>query len=246
MCLIMDEQDWLLLRTLYYEGTITKAAQKMYISQPALTYRIKQIEKKFSTKIVIRGKKGVIFTEEGEYLLKYAEKMIRELRNTKDILRNMQGNIQGVLRLGVSSNYAFYKLPKLLEGFLNKYPNVEVKLTTGWSSNILNLIQSEDIHIAIVRGEHNWPGKNLVLAEEPLYIASKEKVSLEDLPKLNFIQYETDFSLKNTFDHWWQSTFTTPPKIGMIVDRIETCKELVKRGLGYTMLPSISDRKSTR
>src|SRR5690625_2152933 len=97
----------------------------MYISQPALTYRIKQIEKNFSTKIIIRGQKGVIFTEEGEYLVKYAKRMIKELRNTKDILQNMQGKIQGTLRLGVSSNHAFYKLPKLLEGFLKQYHNVE-------------------------------------------------------------------------------------------------------------------------
>jgi DNA-binding transcriptional LysR family regulator len=236
----MSEKDWELLLTLYEEGTITKAAQKLYISQPALTYRIQQIEKNFQSKIISRGNKGVVFTNEGEYLVNYARNMVKELRKTKDHLKNTKEDVQGILRIGVSSNFALYQLPLLLEGFLTKYPNVEISLKTGWSSNIFSLLQREDFHVAILRGTHNWRGEQVILNQETLCIASREKIDPKDLPNLNLIRYQTDFHLKNTFDEWWQSNYNTPPKIAMEVDRIETCKELVKKGLGYAIFPSIS------
>lgn len=238
--LFMDEKDWMLLLTLYEEGTITKTAQKLFISQPALTYRINQLEKYFNATIIHRGNKGVIFTNEGGYLVEQAQMMIKELRKTKDYIDNMKENIQGTLRIGGSSNFAHYKLPSLLDGFLEKYPNVEINLKTGWSSEIFHLLQREDIHVAILRGEINWKGEKSILSQETLCIASKEKIKLENLPDLNLIKYQTDLHLKNTFDEWWKSNYTVPPKITMEVDRIETCKELVKKGLGYGIFPSIS------
>ncbi|MCP8615921.1 LysR family transcriptional regulator [Salirhabdus salicampi] len=236
----MIEKDWELLLQLYEEGTITKTAQKLYISQPALTYRIKQIEKEFNTKIIYRGSKGVHFTNEGEYLVQYARKMLKELHKTKDNIENLKEDVQGTLRLGISSNFALYQLPVLLEGFISKYPNVEINLTTGWSSNVLQLLQGEDVQIAILRGEHNWSDAQLTLNREPISIASKEEIDLSELPNLNLIRYQTDAGLKQTFDGWWQHTFNVRPRVSMEVDRIETCKELVKKGLGYGIFPSIS------
>ena len=54
----MDEKDWKMLVTIYEERNITKAARKLFISQPALTYRIKQLETEFKTNLIARGKKG--------------------------------------------------------------------------------------------------------------------------------------------------------------------------------------------
>ncbi|WP_010531851.1 LysR family transcriptional regulator [Lentibacillus jeotgali] len=236
----MNEKDWELLITLYEEGTITNTAEKLYISQPALTYRIKQMEKTFQAKIISRGNKGVTFTNQGLYLVDYANKMIKELRKTIDEIKNIEGEVQGTLRLGVSSNFALYKLPLLLEGFLSQYPKVEVSLTTGWSSRILSKLQSEEVHVAILRGEHNWTGEQLILNEETLCVTSTDKVNIENLPKLNLIRYHTDFHLKNTIENWWKNKFTMPPQVSMEVDRIETCKELVRKGLGFGIFPSIS------
>lgn len=235
----MNDKDWELLLALYEEGTITRAAEKVYMSQPALTYRIRHIERKFNTKVIVRSNKGVIFTKEGEYLVNHAKKLVKELRVLQDNLNNMNENVQGTLRIGVSNIFALYKLPVILEGFLAKYPEVEVKLTTGWSYEILKPLQNEEIHLAIIRGDHNWPDQKILLNKETICIASKGKLDLSELPSLNLINYQTDTHLKNTVDEWWRETYSVPPNISMQVDRIETCKELVKRGLGYAIFPSI-------
>lgn len=238
----LDEKDWKLLVNLYAEKNITKTAKKLYISQPSLTYRIKQLEKEFGITLLHRGNKGITFTSEGEYLVKYAEKMLSELRQAEDALANMNNQLQGTLRLGSSSDFAHYELPSILEGFIYLYPDIDVQLKTGWSTDILELLQSESIHAVFIRGDIKWSGEKMLLSEERMSIVSKHEINLGDLPQLNYIKYDTDQHLKTTLDNWWIKTFDVPAHVSMEVDRIETCKEMVKKGLGFSVMPNMSLR----
>lgn len=239
----MDDKDWHILIILHEERNITKASQRLYISQPALTYRIQQLEKEFDTKIVSRGKRGIEFTVKGEFLVQYAKDMLIQLRKSKEHLLNMDKTVKGTLRLGVSGTFARFKLPTLLKEFLDLYPDVEISLRTGWSSEIQQMLQKEEAHLGIVRGNYNWQNNKILFREERIYIASSKEIEFEDLPFLPRINYITDHSLRNTMDNWWQDTYTVPPMISMEVDRIDTCKELVLNGLGYAILPEICIQK---
>ncbi|MBS4208176.1 LysR family transcriptional regulator [Bacillus sp. FJAT-50079] len=236
----MDEKDWIILQTIYKEHNITKASEQLYISQPALTYRIKQLEEEFGVNILLRGKKGVEFTAEGEYLVQYAAKMQAELRKTKEHLENLDNQMRGTLRLGVASVFARYELPEILSSFLEKYPDIEIVLKTGWSFEINQMLQKEDAHVGIIRGNYNWQGKKYLLDEEKVCIVSKNKINLDELPSLRRINYKTDRSLKTLIDRWWEKRYDSPPNITMELDRLETCREMVINGLGYAILPSIS------
>ncbi|MBP2667722.1 MAG: transcriptional regulator, LysR family [Firmicutes bacterium] len=124
----MDDKDWLILKTIAEEKNITKAADRLYISQPALTYRLRNLEKEFAAKLVSRHPSGVILTPQGESVLAYAQEMLLQLRKTKERVQNMENKVQGTLRLGTSSVFAHYLLPPILKTFLEKYPDVEVSL----------------------------------------------------------------------------------------------------------------------
>ncbi len=239
----MDEKDWIILQTLYEERNITKAAQRLYISQPALSYRIQALEKEFDATIISRGQKGVEFTVQGEYLVKYSKEMLLQLRKAKEYVLNLDKTIKGTLRLGVSGMFARYELPFLLKNFLYRYPNVDINLKTGWSSEINQMLHKEDVHIGIVRGDYNWQGKKILFREENICIASVNKIDFDELPSLSRINYQTDSSLKNIVDNWWQEKYKVPPRISMEVDRIDTCKQMVLNGLGYAILPSICVKK---
>lgn len=239
----MNEKDWNILTTLYKEKNITKAAQQLYISQPALTYRIKELEKEFNTVIIIRGSRGIEFTTKGEYLVKYAQNMISQLLKTKEQLVNMNQNISGTLRLAVSGMFARHELPSLLKTFLTMYPDVEINLKTGWSSEINLILQKEEAHLGIIRGNSNWQGNQLLLNEEKICIVSNTIIDLQQLPQLPRINYKTDISLKNTIENWWNQTYIVPPKITMETDRSDTCKQMILNGLGYSILPEICIQK---
>lgn len=235
----MDEKDWLILQAIYEEGNITKAASRLYISQPALTYRLQQMEESLGVKIIVRGKKGVKFTQEGEYLAKYAIRMLLELQKTRDYILNMSGKIEGVIRIGVSNNFARYKLPKILASFLEKYPDVQFHVNTGWSSEIFQLVHSETVHIGIIRGDYNWLDEKVLIDKEHMVVISKNKIELEQLEEMPRISYKTDPLLQQAIDNWWYERYNQPPKVTMQVDKIDTCKEMVAHGLGYAIIPSI-------
>ena len=243
----VDEKDWVLLKTLSEEMNITKTAQRLFTSQPALTYRIKQIEKEFGVSIITRGKKGVLLTTEGEYIVEYALRMLSTLSQTKDFVRNMSEGVRGTIRLGVSGNFVHYKLPSLLKAFLTQYPEIHITVTAGRSSEIIQLLKKEEIQIGIVRGNEilDLNGSNKVLIhQDPLCVISYENIDMDVLPTLGRIDYKTGQSLKSTIDNWWKNTFNQPPYITMKVDQVETCKEMVKNELGYAIIPKICIKRN--
>ena len=89
----MDHKDWEILKMLSEEKNVTKAAERLYISQPALTYRLKNMEKEFGTKLVVRNPNGILLTHQGEYLLAYALEMIQKLQDTKERIKNMENKV---------------------------------------------------------------------------------------------------------------------------------------------------------
>lgn|SRR5690606_19778169 len=235
----MRSEDWEILKVLYENKNITKTGKELFISQPALTNRIKQIEKEFGAKIINRDRRGVRFTPQGEYLAKSAEEMIVKLRQIKEKLRNMESDVAGTIHLGVSSFFTKYKLPQLLREFRKQYPNVEFKVTTGWSRDLFHSLYKKDIHIAFVRGDYTWLEQKQLLFEDYLCVASKEEIELKNLPNLPRINYRMDNFLKSIVDHWWMENFTKPPIVTMEVDQVDTCKEMVVNGLGYAIIPGM-------
>nr|WP_255639727.1 LysR family transcriptional regulator [Aquibacillus saliphilus] len=227
-----------MIKVLHEEKRITKTAERLYISQPAITHRIKQIEKDYNIKIVVRGKKGIQFTPEGEYLVNYSTRMLEELKKMKEYFLKLDGHVQGTLRLGVSSNFARYNLSRLLKEFHDQYPDVSFNLRTGWSNEVMALLQNDEIHMGIIKGNYKWPDEKLLISQEPICIVSKNPINMKELPKLERINYKTNNDLKSSIDYWWESYYAVPPLISMEVDSTETCKELVKNGLGYAILPS--------
>jgi DNA-binding transcriptional LysR family regulator len=235
----MDEKDWIALRILSEEKNISRASERLYISQPALTYRLKNLEEEFGTRLFFKIKGGIEFTSEGLHLAAYAEEMIKNLQKTKDYMLNMQNEVRGTLRLGVSSNFAQYKLPKLLKGFSTEHPHVQFSVNTGWSTEIMSLLDSSSVQLGILRGNYDWYGTKTLLHKERLCLISKKEINMDRLPQLAFIQYKTDSSLKNLINGWWNDRFSEPPFVTMETDRQETCKEMVKNDLGIAILPEI-------
>lgn len=221
------------------ENNITKAAERLYISQPALTYRINQIEQDVKVQILERKKKGIKFTDEGKFLVQYANEMLHRLQHVQEELANMSDRTKGIIRIGVSSNYARIKLPPILQSFLEQYDRVQFSVITGWSDEIYKRLQQEDIRMAIIRGENDWHHDKILLERDAVAVISKEPILIEELPSLPRITYQTEPKLQQLIDDWWKEQYQVPPNITMEIDNIETCKKLVANGLGYAIVPSL-------
>ena len=233
----MDERDWLTIKVLYKHKNITKAAETLFVSQPALTSRIRQIEESFGIKMIYRGNRGIHFTPEGEYLVKVASDVLTQIRSVREHALNMQNETRGTLRLASCNYLAKFKLPRLLGRFKELYPAVEFNVINAWSRDICKMIYNQDVHIGFVRNDYGWIGEKVVLHEEQICIASKKEFALEDLPDMSRIDYNTDPSYKALLDKWWGEHFSRPPRVSMTVSQMDISKAMVANGLGYSILP---------
>ena len=239
----MDYRDWEILKVLYNQKNLTKTARLLFLTQPALTSRLKHMQEELGVTIVTRESRGVHFTPQGEYLVHCAEEALAHFEKIKENVQNMSHNesdkVAGTLKLGVSNFFANYELPYLLKQFKSQFPHVEFKVITGWSRDVTQLIHNKDVHIGFVRGDYGCRGLSThQLFEETICVASKDEIDIRDLPHLPRIEYRGDYLLKSIIDHWWAENYAQAPFISIEVDQVDTCKEMVINGLGYGILSS--------
>lgn len=238
----MDDKDWTMLKIINEERNITKSAQRLFISQPALTYRLHSLEQEFGVKILNRYPTGVSFTTEGEYILQLAEEILDKISYTKKYLQGMNTQVVGPLRLGVSSVIAKFKMAPILKEYTRRFPAVELDLKTGSSiAHLPQMLQNQDIDIAIIRGDFNWPEQKHIILEEPFCLVTSQPLKLSRLPYLTWIQYEKAALTKTDVEYyrWWKENFDAPLPHITKVDSIEACIQLVSYGIGWTILPKI-------
>lgn len=233
----MDTRDWQILSVLYEQKNITKTAHSLFMSQPALTARLRQIEKEFGVTIVNRTSKGVQFTPQGEYLARSSAEMLLKVRKLKEQVLNLDDKVMGTLRLGASGYFTAFMLPSLLQQFKQQYPHVEFIVHTDWSKNIFNMVFNQEVHIGFVSSDYGWKNQKYLLFEESIYVACSDEIDLAKLPELPRINYQTDGMIKAMIDQWWRENYSQSPTISMEVDKLATCKEMVKHGLGYGIMP---------
>lgn len=242
----MDDKDWLMLKTIREVRSLSKAADLLYISQPALTYRLHNLEKEFGARILNRHAAGVSFTEQGEYILHYAEDMLYQLQRTKDFIQNTKNPVQGQLRLGISTVFAKFKVAPILKEFKSRFPAVSISLKTGSSTLVLpELLQQNEIDIAIVRGEIDWPEEKYVIMKEPWCLIHSRPVELGELSDIPWIMDETATLVQadKLFDLWWHDHFAAAPPSPILVNSIEACIQFVSHEIGWGIVPKIYLKK---
>lgn len=236
----MQERDWLIIKSLYENKNITKTAAKLYISQPALTARIKCIESYLNVQLIYRNNKGIAFTPAGDYVAKYAEEHILAFNKLKEELGNMEKEIKGVLKIA-APNFVNYRLVKLLGHFKDLYPQVDINLITAQSSDVVSLMHSQSLHFGFVLNDFGWSeAEKILVAKDSLCIAYKQPFELADLPNMVRIDYVMDSYHRVFLDKWWTDNFEQPPKVGILVSSLDVCKEMINSGLGYAIVPNMA------
>lgn len=232
----MENLDWLILQELYNAKNITKAAQKLYMSQPALTARLQNIESEFNVCIVIRSTKGVRFTPEGEYLVQKADDILQLMHTIQDKVQTLHNKVNGIINIGASNYFTLYTLPRLLEKFQKQYPAVRYTVTTDWSKIISQAIYHQKIHIGFVSSDYGYASK-VKLYDEPICVVCREPFKLQDLPNMPRIDYQSDALIRAQLEQWWGEHFAKPSWVTMHVAGLDSCHHMLKHGLGYAFIP---------
>lgn len=238
----MNISEYKVLSVLAQEMNMRKAAERLFVSQPALSQRLQTIEKEWGAKLFIRSHKGLTLTPAGELVIQFANEVLQRQEQVKESIQALESEIHGTLKIACATIVGQNWLPQVLKRFVNTYPHAQISLITGWSSEILKAVYEDQVHIGIIRGTPDWKGKKMHLFKDHLYLVDREMIDLDDVLKTNrpFIQFKSDSNYFQEIQEWWRRRFQTNAKRVIIVDQIETCKQMVLNGIGYAILPEIT------
>jgi len=226
------------------QGNFTQAAEKLFISQPAVTAQIKAFEEYCGFKVFKKKGRNIWLTQEGETLLKYAESVFsleKDIEHTVEDLRELK---RGVLRIGTSKTYARYFMPLMLSTFHRKYPKISIELNEGSSLEMTHSLLELKNEVAIIAKAEEVPGirfnpfsqEEMVMIVAPDHpLALKKEIDLSELEGEAFIMKDRGSGTRRLVERLFSES-GLKPDILMEVSNTEFIKQLVSRGDGISLL----------
>ena len=131
-------------------GSISSAANILYISQPAITFQIKKLEEQLGVILFTRTKHGVLLTDEGKVLFNYVKTAIDSIDNGENALSNLKNLDSGTIRIGVSTTICRYILMPYIEKFHEMYPNIDIQINNNLSNNLIKELRNGNLDILML------------------------------------------------------------------------------------------------
>lgn len=227
-------------------GSFSLAANRLYLTQPAISKRIITLEEILRTRLFDRIGKTTHLTESGKALLPYAYKILNEINDASRALSNLETEIKGKLTIATSHHIGLHRLPPILKAFTKNYPEVILDIQFLDSEKAYETVLQGHAELAIITlAPHTPPPlKATLLWNDPLYFVCAPD---NPLAKLEYIdlsilaQYPAIFPGIGTFTHdviknlFLASNLT--PNITMSTNYMETIKMLVSIGFVWGVLP---------
>jgi DNA-binding transcriptional LysR family regulator len=141
--------------------SFTKAAETLHMTQPAVTFQVRQLEEHFNTRLFDRTHNRISLTEAGQQVYEYANRIFELYAEMENSVRELTGEVSGALIIGASTTIAEYMLPSLLGDFKAKYPDVNVHLKVSNTEGIVSMVENNIIDLGVV--EAPVANKNLVV-----------------------------------------------------------------------------------
>ena len=225
-------------------GSVTRAADRLHLTQSALSHQLRDIESRLSVQLFLRLGKKMVLTPAGERVLGAARRVLDEIARAEDDLRLMSQHGKGVLRLCTQCNTGYHWLPPLLQSFHRKFPGVDVQIMVNATDRPIEALLEGQIDLAIVTSEVD--DKRLVTA--PLFedelvavvapshpFARRSHIEPDDFAEEHLIIYTADRSDSYTFTRILGPAGVEPARVSQ-VPLTEAILELVKAGLGVSVM----------
>ncbi|CUX38540.1 LysR family transcriptional regulator [Clostridium sp. C105KSO13] len=226
--------------------SITQAAQKLYVTQPAISTAIHELEREFSISLFTRSKNHMILTKEGEIFYQKANELLNTFNQTSSELYDLGRQINPI-RIGIPPILSTIFFPDMLIEFHEEYPYIPVELFEYGSIRATNLVQEAVLDLALVNMNYYEVDKlnsyeilsdRIVFCVSPEHPLAKEKeVTIEMLKDEPLIMYNTD-SVQNTtlnsiFEH-----LRVKPNVILRASQLYTIENFIKNNLGGAFLYS--------
>nr|YP_011007431.1 putative RuBisCO transcriptional regulator [Sporochnus bolleanus]WAM64860.1 putative RuBisCO transcriptional regulator [Sporochnus bolleanus] len=240
-----------ILQVIKNEITLKEAAKKLYLSQPALSLQIQNLESKINSTILDRNQKQICFTITGELILDYAERILRLCEEADKALAYLK-NLKSIsLTIGCNETLGTYVLPKIINVFWKRYPSARIKLEIDSTNSISWNIIHGRVDIGIVVEEeipndlYKFLYSKVYFKEEIILILSKshdlqdvDNITIENLYSLDYIALKSYSLGRKLIDHVLKkfNIDSDRLKIKFELNSIEAIKRAVQAGLGVSFV----------
>ena len=253
--MFMDFKQFEYVLTIAKERSFSKAAKKLYISQPSLSQYINRIESSLKVCLFDRTTNPLKLTYEGEIYVETASSILKLVENMLQRFDDIDGLSGGKLNIGLTPSKANHLLPKILPVFKKKYPGIKLTLTESTSNILEELIIKDMVDVCLM----NLPLKNHNIAydeilSEEIFVAvpmefNKEfgdfpMISVNDLKNEKFILLRPEQRIRQISDNFFAS-LGFKPDILLETSSIETSIKLTEAGMGISFVPASSALSSS-
>lgn len=238
-----------LYKVFYYVAkylSFSEAANKLFISQSAVSQSVKSLEERMKCNLFFRNTKKVKLTYEGEILFKYIDQAFNFIKLGEKNILEIHSLEHGEIRIAATDTICKYYLLPYIRDFYKKYPNIKIKITNRTSPNCVALLNAGSVDFCIVNLPVN-NDKNIKITElrkvKDVFIAGKKfehlkdkPISIKDLENYTILMLEKETVTRKFFDDFVSSHNTNIlPEVEL--GSIDLLVELVKIGLGISFVP---------
>ena len=228
-------------------GSFSGAAERLHLTQPAVSQQIKQLERRFALKLVERVGRKVTPTPAGVELLAHAKRMDAVMASALDAMARHATGSLGRVRIGTGATACIHLLPPVLRELRRKLPSLDITVSTGNTADILKLLDDNALDLGLV----TLPARGRAFAITPVLDDEFVAIASPDAPPLPrrvtptvlaarpLVLYESGAQTRRIVDQWCgRAGFSLKPV--MELGSVEAIKELVGAGLGYAILPRMA------
>ncbi len=236
------------------QGSFTRAADTVFISQPSVSENIRILEQQLGEKLVDRLGRKAHPTHAGKILYKYARKMIQIQNDARQAISSYQGNLVGVMRVGASTVPGAYLLPGLLQGFKQQCPQAQLQLLISGSARIVDDVLNGTLELGLVgsKPKNQRLGYEEVCNDELLLVvhpehpfASKGAIDAEELLDEPFVMREYGSGTRAEMSAALKDADVDAGRFHVVADvgSNEAVREAVKSGIGVSVLSALAVRE---
>jgi LysR family nitrogen assimilation transcriptional regulator len=231
-------------------GSLSRAAERLRIAQPALSRQIRILEVDLQVSLFDRHGRGMTLTEAGEHLLAKAESLLRQMEDIRAEMPERGKEVRGRCCLGVPPTVGDVIAASLIQRFHARYPLVALRVVPAFSGYLLDFLHKGEVDLAIIYGASRRPGIDLApLVEEQLYLVGPRDARLDSGTPVSLGQVARRKLILPSAQHGLRTLIEDAARksdlrldVPIEVDALQTLKDLVIREIGYTILPLASVR----
>jgi DNA-binding transcriptional LysR family regulator len=227
--------------------SFTKAAETLHMTQPAVTFQIRQLEEHFNTRLFDRTHNKISLTVAGERVFQYAEKILSLYGEMDNQVRELTGDVSGILIIGASTTIAEYVLPLLLGEFKERHPGINLRLRVSNSIGVVHMVEDNSVDVGIVESpisnknlvvEVCWPDKLVFICPPNHPLAKKATIRGQDLAGLPFVCREEGSGTREYIGEYLAKNDMTlhDLNVSLEVGNPEAVKSAVEAGLGVSIV----------